>query len=247
MSTLSVNGYYFQKNLPIMTCIIVEENDFARANLRRLATTIDDLTVEAEYPSAMEAYQDLQAIRVDLILLDVDAPDQSGLEFTRRLKSCAPLVVFTAAKKQYAAEAFDLDVADYLLKPVSPERFFRAIDKVRDLMRSRAPARSADEEHIFIRDSTVLRRLRLDDVLFAEAMGDYVKLHTRQRVHCIHVRFRAMEERLSQGRFIRVHRSFIVALDKIDSVQDGGVHVDGHFVPVTGTYRKVLASRIRVI
>ena len=230
-----------------MTCIIVEESEFARANLRRLAATIEDLTVAAEYPSAMEAYQDLQAVRVDLVLLDVDAPDQSGLEFTRRLKSCAPLVIFTAARKQYAAEAFELDVADYLLKPVSPERFFRAIDKVRDLLRSRIPARGPDEEHIFIRDATILRRLRLDDVLFAEAMGDYVKVHTRSRVYCIHVRFKIIEERLPQHRFIRVHRSFIVALDKIDNFQDGGVFVDERFVPVADTYRKSLTSRIRII
>jgi two-component system, LytTR family, response regulator len=230
-----------------MTCIIVEENAFARANLRRLAATVDDLTVAAEYPSAMEAYQDLQAMRVDLILLDVDAPDQSGLELTRRLKNCDPLVIFTAARKQYAAEAFDLDVADYLLKPVPPERFFRAINKVRDLLRTRNPVMAADEEYLFIRDSTVLRRLRLDDILYTEAMGDYVKIHTPKHTYSIHVRFKTVEERLPPARFIRIHRSFMVALDKIDSVQDGGVFIDNRFVPVADTCRKALTNRIRVI
>jgi len=230
-----------------MTCIIVEESAQARANLRRLAATMDDLTVAAEYPTAMEAYQDLQVARVDLILLDVDTHDQSGLELIRRLKSYDPLVIFTAARKNYAAEAYDLDVTDYLLKPVSPERFFRAIGKVRNLLRSRTMLPAANEEYIFIRDSTILRRLRLDDILFAEAMGDYVKVHTHQRVYSIHVRFKTVEERLPAARFVRVHRSFMVALDKIDSLQDGGVFIDSRFVPVTNTYRKALTNRIRVI
>jgi len=230
-----------------MTCIIIEENAFVRANLRRLAASVDDLTVAAEYPSAMAAYQDLQAMRVDLILLDVDTPDQSGLELTRRLKSCDPLVIFTAARKQYAAEAFDLDVADYLIKPVTPERFFRAINKVRDLLRSRSPVMPADEEYLFIRDSTVLRRLRLDDILYAEATGDYVKIHTPGQTYSIHGRFKTVEQRLPAARFIRIHRSFIVAMDRIDSVQDGGVYIDSRFVPIADTCRKALTSRIRVI
>lgn len=230
-----------------MTCIIVQANELARANLRRLVATIDDLTVAAEYPTAMEAYQDLQAVNVDLLLLDIDTPDQSGLELTRRLRSCDPVVIFTAARKHHAAEAFDLDVADYLLKPVSPERFFRAIGKVRGLLQSRTPLAAADEEHLFIRDSAVLRRLRLDDVLYAEAQGDYVKVHTRQKSYSIHARFKTVEDRLPPTRFVRIHRSFMVALDKIDSLQDGGAFIDGQFLPVADRYRKALTTRIRVI
>jgi DNA-binding LytR/AlgR family response regulator len=230
-----------------MTCIIVEENEFARANLRRLAAIIEDLTVTAEYSCAMDAWQDLQVVRVDLVLLDVDTPDQGGLEFTRRLRSGDPLVIFTTEKKQYAAEAFELDVADYLVKPVSPERFIHAIGKVRKLIRSSSSAVMAEDEFVFIRDSTVLRRLRLDDILFAEATGDYVKLHTRQRIYSVHARFKTVEVRLPASKFVRVHRSFIAALDKIDSVQDGGLFIDGRFVPVTETYRKALSTRIKVI
>jgi DNA-binding LytR/AlgR family response regulator len=154
------------------------------------------------------------------------------------------LVVFTAAQKQYAAEAFDLDVVDYLVKPVSPERFFQAIFKVRGRLKGMV---TGEDEHLFIRDSTILRRLRLDDILLAEARGDYVKVYTRQQTYCIHVRFGVVERRLPRARFIRVHRSFIVALDKIDHFQDGGVFIEDRFVPVTETYRKALSNRILVI
>jgi DNA-binding LytR/AlgR family response regulator len=230
-----------------MTSIIVEEDHQARVQLRRLAAAVDDLKVSAEYSSALEVSQQTQGLLADFILLDADASDGSGLELARQLRNNDPLVIFTAARKQYAAEAFDLDAVDYLLKPVSPERFFHAIGKVRELLRTRTPVRKAYEDHLFIRDSTILRRLRLEDVLFAEAMGDYVKVHTRQRTYCAHARFGAVAEQLPAARFIRVHRSFIVALDKIDNFQDGGVFVDEKFVPVTETYRKALINRIRVI
>jgi DNA-binding LytR/AlgR family response regulator len=230
-----------------MTSIIVEEDASARASLRKLVATVDDLIITAEYSSAMEAYQDLLALQVDLILLDVDSPDETGLELARKLKSWDSLVVFIAARKQYAAEAFDLNVVDYLVKPVSPERFFQAIFKIRSRLKVRVPGVAAEDEHLFIRDSTVLRRLRLDDVLLAEAKGDYVKVYTHQQTYCIHVRFGVVERRLPGTKFIRVHRSFIVALDKIDNFQDGGVFIEDRFVPVTETYRKALIDRILVI
>lgn len=230
-----------------MTTVIVEYDAHDRANLKRLAAMVNDLTVVAEFSGAWEAFRNLETIQADMIMLNIDSPDRSGLELAGRLKGYAPLFVFIASGNYYAAEAFDLDVADYLLKPLSGERFFRAIDKVRDRMRYRNPLPEEKEEHLFIRDATILRRLRLDDVLFAEAMGDYVKLYTRQRMYCIHVRFGTVEERLPAARFVRVHRSFIVALDKVDKFQDGGVFIGEQYIPVTETYRKALINRIRVI
>jgi DNA-binding LytR/AlgR family response regulator len=234
--------------LQSMNCVIVDYDAGARARLVQLAGLVEGLCVEAEYGTATEAYQYCCDRSVDLLLLDIGTPDMSGLEVGRMLKETATQIVFTTVKKDYAAEAFDLNAADYLLKPVEPGRFLRAIDKVRgQLSRRRDAAASAEEECIFIRDCSVLRRLRFDDILFAEATGDYVKLHTRERNYSVHITFKTAEQRLPGGRFVRVHRSFIVALDKIDSLQDGGIFIGSKFVPVADTYRRALNQRIRVI
>jgi DNA-binding LytR/AlgR family response regulator len=185
---------------------------------------------------------------VDLILLDIEMPDMSGLELTRHLKNKDVIIIFTTCKKDYAVEAFELNVADYLVKPVMPARFIQAIEKAKMLLESKKEEmKLIGDEFLFIRDSNIVRRLRLDDILYAEAMGDFVKLHTAKKTYVTHATFKIAEKRLSPPKFIRVHRSFIVALDKIDNLQDGGIVIDGKFIPVADTYRKAFNQRINVM
>ncbi|MEN0056289.1 MAG: response regulator transcription factor, partial [Mucilaginibacter sp.] len=145
-------------------------------------------------------------------------------------------------------EAFELNVADYLVKPVTPGRFLQAVNKAREILESKNTAEPPvlAEEFIFVRDSNITRKLRIDDILYAEAMGDYVKFHTPQKVYAIHGTLKAAEERLPTSKFIRVHRSYIIALSKIDTIQDGGLVVDGKFLPVADAYRKALNSRMNI-
>lgn len=231
-----------------MNCIIVDDNKIARATLQQLASQINDLTVAGECASAMDAYNLLLENSVDLILLDIEMPGMSGLELTRNLANNRPLIIFTTSKKDYAAEAFDLNVADFIVKPVTPARFLQAIEKAREILSSRREEISfKEDEFIFIRDSNVVKRLKLDDILYAEAMGDYVKLHTQQRFFAVHTTLKSVEDRLPATRFFRVHRSYVVAVDKIDTLQNGVLVVNGKTIPVADAYRGTLNKRMNIL
>lgn len=231
-----------------MTCLIVDDNKIARTTLRQLASQIRDIDIAGECDNAMDAYNLLQEKPVDVILLDIEMPGMSGLELTRNLGSTRPLIIFTTSKKDYAAEAFDLNVADFLVKPITPARFIQAIEKAKELLQSnRQEVNLREDEFIFIRDSNVVKRLKLDDILYAEAMGDYVKLHTPQRFYAIHSTLKAVEERLPASRFFRVHRSYVVAVDKIDTIQNGVLIINDRSIPVADAYRGALNKRMNIL
>ena len=231
-----------------MTCLIVDDNRIDRTTMKQLAGQVNDIMVVGECANALDAYKIIQKQQVDLILLDIEMEGMTGLELTKIIGSKKTIIVFTTSKKEYAAEAFELNVADYIVKPVTPSRFIIAIDKVRDLLQSNMEEfKVNDEEFIFIRDSNILRRLNLDDILFAEAMGDYVKLHTVQKYYAIHATLKSVEERLPSSKFIRVHRSFVAAVNKIDTIKDGALIINGKPVPVADAYRAALNKRINVL
>ncbi|MDB5031197.1 LytTR family DNA-binding domain-containing protein [Mucilaginibacter sp.] len=230
-----------------MTCLIIDDNPIARTTLNHLASQVAGLNVIRECSSAIEAFNHLQADSVDLLFLDIEMPGMNGLELTRNLGNNDVLIVFTTSKKEYAAEAFELNVVDYLVKPVSPGRFLQAVNKAREILDSKKEEiRFTNDEFIFVRDSTVVRKLKVDDILYAEAMGDYVKFNTPQKSYTIHCTMKLAEERLPASKFIRVHRSYIVALGKIDTLQEGGLVVGGQFLPVADAYRKVLNNRMNI-
>ncbi len=231
-----------------MICLIVDDNKIARSTLQQLVKHVKDLEIAGEYASASEAYEYLLHNKVDLLLLDIQMPGMNGLELTRHLGSEGPLIIFTTSARDYALEAFDLNVVDYVLKPVMPARFVQAIDKAKEILASRSTeVKSDQDEFLFIRDSSVIRRLKIDDILYAEAMGDYVKLHTFQKFYAIHTTLKAVETRLPSTRFLRIHRSYIIALSKIDTLHEGSVVINGKSLPVADAYRTVLNNRMNVI
>lgn len=231
-----------------MNCLIVDDNKLARTAMKQLASHVEQLQVLGECTSAIEAYNILQKEKVDLLLLDIEMPGMSGIELTRNLGKKRPVIIFTTVKKDYAVEAFELNVADYLIKPVSPARFIQAIEKAKELCNAGTnELQGSDNEFVFIRDNGILKKIRLDEVLFLEAMGDYVKLHTTQKFYAIHTTLKAVEEKLPLSRFMRVHRSYIVALDKIDAIEDGTIVMMKNAVPVADAYRATLNSRLNLL
>lgn len=230
-----------------MKALIVDDNDIARTTLAHLAKQIPNLVIVNEYNNAIEAYHHLQNNPVDLIFLDIEMPEMTGIELTRNLVSKDVIIIFTSSKKEYALEAFELNIADYLLKPFTPARFLQAVSKAQIILDSKKEHVQFDkEEFIFVRDSNITRRLSLDDIFYAEAMGDYVKFYTSEKMFAIHGTMKAAEERLLKNNFIRIHRSYIVAVGKIDTLQDGGVVINGKFIPVADAYRKTLNARMNV-
>lgn len=231
-----------------MNCLIVDDNKIARTTMKQLASQVKDISLVGECTNALEAYNLMQEEPVDLLLLDIEMPGMTGIELTRSLGGKRPVIIFTTAKKEYAVEAFELNVADYIVKPVTVARFMQAMDKARELIESnKVEVRTEADEFVFIRDSNIVRRLKIDEILFAEAMGDYVKLYTTQKFYAIHTTLKAVEERLPAAKFIRTHRSYIVAISKIDTIQDGALVINGKTVPVADAYRAALNKRMNIL
>jgi DNA-binding LytR/AlgR family response regulator len=231
-----------------MNVLIVDDNEIARATLTELIGQMKDIVIVGECADAIEAYNLLQEKMVDVVLLDIEMPGMTGLELIKNLGDERPVIIFTTSKKDYAVEAFELNVADYIVKPVTPARFISAMNKARELIQSKAEDIKVNEdEFIFIRDSNIVRRLKLSDILFAEAMGDFVKFYTATRFYAVHTSLKAVEERLPPDKFLRVHRSYIVAIDKIDTVREGVLIVHDKPVPVADAYRATLNRRLNIL
>lgn len=231
-----------------MNCLIVDDNKIARVTIRQLAARVIDLEIARECENAVEAYNFLKENKIDLILLDIELPEMSGIELTKNLRKPSPLIIFITSKKEYAVEAFELNVVDYLVKPITTSRFLQAIEKAREVLASGTEQVSIEpDEFIFIRDGNIIRRIKADDILYAEAMGDYVKIHLPNKFYAIHTTLKSVEERLATHRFVRVHRSYIVGINKIDGIQDGALVVNGKSLPVADAYRSSLNKRLNIL
>ncbi len=231
-----------------MNCLIVDDNKIARTTLKQLASQVKDVVVSGECADAMNAYNLMQEHSIDILFLDIEMPGMTGLELIRNLGKKSPVIIFTTSKKDYAAEAFELNVADYIVKPVTPARFLQALEKAREICQSNTEeVTMAEDEFIFIRDSNIVRKLALQDIMYAEAMGDYVKLFTPQKFYAVHTTLKTVEERLPANSFMRVHRSYIVAVGKIDTIQEGTIIIGGKPIPVADAYRSALNKRMNVL
>ena len=179
--------------------------------------------------------------RVDLVFLDISMPGMGGLELAKVLKNGYPMVIFMTANKEHAVEAFDLNAVDYLLKPVTEARFLDAIQKAKKLFKSKSLVLdNRTSEYVFIRDSNTVRKLSLQDILYFEATGDYVKVSLEDRHYIIHSSLKTIEQKLPSNLFLRVHRSFIINLNNIDSSEGKTLVIKRHLIPVSNAYRNEL-------
>lgn len=230
-----------------MNCLIVDDNKMARMAMKQLVTQVSDLVLAGECDNAMDAYNKVNKEQVDLLLLDIEMPGMTGIELTKNLSQKSPLIIFTTAKKDYAVEAFELNVVDYIIKPVSPARFLQAIEKAREILETnKQDVKIEEKEFVFIRDNGILKRIDINDILYLEAMGDYVKVHTAQKFHIVHSTLKTIGEKLPL-KFMRVHRSYIVALNKIDFIEDGVINIGKNSIPVADAYRGSLNQQLNLL
>jgi DNA-binding LytR/AlgR family response regulator len=231
-----------------MKCLIVDDNKMARMAMKQLVGQVKDLELVEECEDAMAAYHIINKQPIDLLFLDIEMPGMTGLELTKNLGHKSPLIVFTTAKKDYAVEAFELNVVDYLVKPVTPARFLQAVERAQETLASdKEEVKVEAQEFVFVKDNGILKRINVDEILYLEAMGDYVKVHTPAKFHVLHATLKSIEEKLSPQKFIRVHRSYIVSLSKIDFIQEGVIAIGKASVPVADTYRTALNKRLNLL
>jgi DNA-binding LytR/AlgR family response regulator len=219
----------------------------ARLMLRQLVSGMSGLTILGECTSAPEAFRHISEEPPDLVFLDIEMPEMTGIELLKSLPR-KPLIIFTTSQANYAAEAFELNVVDYLVKPVTMSRLLQAVEKAKEILaRKDSEIKSVEQDFLFIRDNGVLKKIRLEEILYVEAMGDYIKIHIPGKAFIVHTTLKAFEENAAGGRFMRVHRSYIVALDKIESIENGVLNILNTPIPVAESYRGQLIRKIKLL
>ncbi|TKC05068.1 LytR/AlgR family response regulator transcription factor [Pedobacter frigoris] len=231
-----------------MKCLVVDDDILARTVLKQMISTDSSLTLIGECDDAIQAYREIIASQIDILFLDIEMPGMTGIELVKSLEGKRPMIIFTTSTVNYAAEAFDLNVVDFLIKPIVPGRFLQSVEKAREILKTKnLSVSNREDEFVFIRDSNVVRRIKVGEILYMEAMGDYVKIYIEGRVYSIHSSLKSVEQKLSQAVFLRVHRSFIINVSKIDTLEGGTLIINKMLVPVSDAYRSALNKRMQIL
>jgi two-component system, LytTR family, response regulator len=230
-----------------MNCIIVDDDEMSRAALKHLISQIPYLELIGVYQDTAEALSALNEKKVDLMLLDIEMPGISGLEFIKGLKN-PPLTILVTSKKEYALEAFECNVIDYLVKPILIDRFFKAIEKARDIFDNyKKNLVSSNQDYLFVKISGALIKIDIRDILWIEALGDYISVNTIAKKHTVHSTMKSIENKLSPEKFIRVHRSYIVSIDNINSIDDNTIVINKQLIPVGYVYKEKLIKQLNLL
>lgn len=233
----------------MMRCLIVDDEPIALRVLNAHLEKIPDVEVAGMCTDAMEALSIVREGEIDLVFLDIEMPALSGVGFIEALES-PPRFVFTTAHRDYAVRGFELDAVDYLLKPISLPRLLRAIDKVRRLdhaksrRRESAGAAEAKAQVLAVPVDRQTVTVPLDNVRYIESMGDYVKIYTFDRPVVSKQRISDLADRLRPHGFLRIHRSFVVALAHVTSYSAEEIHVDDQVLPISRSYRQMVLDRL---
>lgn len=224
-----------------MNCIILEDEPAARSILDHYISKCPDLRCIGAFTDAFSAQSFLTSNPVDLIFLDINLPEMSGVSFLRSMLH-PPLVIFTTAYPQYAVDGFDLEVVDFLLKPFSFERFYKAVNKAREKFNARTtPSIPAK---LSLKSGKRIYQVAFDDIQFVEACGDYVTVYTSDKKLVVHGTLKSWEEKLKGFNFLKVHRTAIVNLQKIGHIEGNQIQIGGYKLPVSEQFKEELIDRM---
>lgn len=227
----------------MINCLIVDDEPIARTGMLEHVQQIGYLNPVASCKSAMEAMPFLSSGQIDLVFLDIQMPQLTGIELVRALVH-PPLVVFTTAYPEYALEGYELDVVDYLLKPVSFPRLLKAADKARRMTQMKEELPAATRDYFFIRCNGRIEKIVLSELCYVEAASNYVIIHTRNQKYVTYLTFGGVAERLPAAQFLRIHKSFLVAFDAIQSIEGAQLKIGNAMLPVSKAYRPEVMARI---
>ncbi|MCE1188464.1 MAG: LytTR family DNA-binding domain-containing protein [Ignavibacteria bacterium] len=223
-------------------CLIVEDEAISRQFLEHYVEQIDYLSIVGSCKSAKEALDILHDQHVDLILLDIELPGKNGLQFLDELDT-PPAVILVTAREQYAVKAFEYDVIDYLVKPVTLPRLQKATQKVLKLLNQ--DTQSPKPEAIFVKSGAKLQKVSFNKILFIEAQGDYVHIICSDKKYIMYNSMSEIIQKLPEESFSRVHRSYIINLQFVDGIMDNVITLGSHSVPLGSSYRKNFLQKIR--
>lgn len=228
-------------------CIIIDDEPLARKGLKEYIADVSFLELAGEVDNALKATGLLNTNDIQLLFLDIQLPKITGLDFFKTLQQPPP-VIFTTAYPQYALDGFEVNALDYLVKPISFDRFFKAALKAREYYEVREkniPAITAPApDYFFIKADNKLVKLFFADILFAEALQNYVVIHTRDRKYMTYLTFKAVEEYLPADRFLKTHKSYIIAAAEIDSIEGNDIRIGPHHIPISRNLKEEVMGRL---
>lgn len=244
----------------ILRCVIIDDEPMARKGLKEYIQDLEFLELAGEFDNPLKAIDCILQQQADLIFLDIQMPKMTGVEFLKTL-SYTPMTIFTTAYPQYAVEGFELNAVDYLVKPFSFDRFCKAVMKAKKMKETSlspepqaSPAQgwaaaAGPSDYFFIKSDNKLVKVCFDDILFVEALQNYIAVHTTAKKYITYLTFHGIEAYLPPTRFIRTHKSFIVAADKIESIEGNDIRIGIHHVPISRTerdavFRQLLQNRL---
>lgn len=245
----------------ILKCLIADDEPLAHTLLENYISRLKTLTVVGHAYNAFEVLDFLGENDVDMLFLDINMPDLTGLEMLKTLSN-PPMVILTTAYSEHSLEAFDLGVMDYLLKPIKFDRFLKAVNRVIDLKRpTHTPSVFSAEmpekvektekmdkmaaDFIFIKDGTTNYKINFNDLLYIQAYGNFAKIHTTQQNFVASMTMKQLEEDLPEAVFMRVHKSYIVNIQKVSKIEGATVFMDKTMIPIGAVYKLALDKKIK--
>ena len=239
-----------------INCLIIDDEPFARQGMEEYINDISFLNIVGKCENALKAHEALTVGNVDLMFLDIQMPRLTGLDFLKNLKN-PPMTILTTAYPQYALESFALDVLDYLVKPIPFDRFLKAVNKAKELfdLKNKAQnepivqnmlisAENTEGGYFFVKNENKYEKIFFDDILYVEALQNYVTIHCKKERITTYLTFKAIEEYLPVDQFLKVQKSFIVSLPKIDSIEGSEIRIGAHRVPISRQFKDAVLEKI---
>lgn len=227
-------------------CVIIEDEPLAINVIENHLKNFDHVEIVATFTNPLKAYGILEQEKIDVIFLDINMPQMTGFTFIENL-NYKPLIVITTAYREYAVKSFELNVLDYLVKPIPFNRFLKTMNKVYQqiyISNTSSDANLQQEPHIFLKVNKKLIKVNLNDILYIESLKDYIKVITKIGDYVVHKSLSAITEELPQSNFIRVHRSFTISINKIVALEGNTIEITNRKVPIGRNYLKHTKERI---
>lgn len=228
----------------MINCLVIDDEPIARNGLIEHIKQIDFIHLVAGCKSALEATNWLIKGEIDLIFLDIQMPKLTGIDFVKNASSLPP-VIFTTAYPQYAIEGYELDILDYLLKPISFNRFLKSVNKAQEFLNTKSKnEKFTSQGFFFIKCNQKIEKIIIIDMLYVEALSNYVTIHTNDKKYIVYITFKALEDQLPKDIFIRIHKSFIVSINAIISIDGSEVFLKSIILPLSKSYKGGVMDRI---
>ena len=227
----------------MITCIAIDDEPKALEVIERYCSKTSLVNLKGTFREPVKAIEFLQSEKIDLILLDINMPDISGMQLVQTL-SPRPLVIFTTAYSHYAVESYELNALDYLLKPITFERFLAALNKAAAAPPSKNSLVTEDESTIFIKSGPHTHQVKISDILYLEKDGNYITIHLKDKNILIRENMGDIFDLVPAADFVRVHKSFVVAIKHIAMIEVHQLVINGEKIPIGSTYREPLRNRL---